>query len=122
MFNLLALYLLFWLIFSLAFFLFVRAFTEVTFADIPYLSGSFALSTFTGFMAFFLPAGLGAREGLLIFLLGAATGNTIAIVVSIGSRLWLIAADIFLFFIAVISKLFGEKAFKNSNLQPKKNI
>jgi len=99
---LLALYQAFWIILSLAFYFFVKAFTEIDFTQIGYLSGSFAISTFAGFMAFFLPAGLGAREGLLIYLLGFTTGNPLAILISIGSRLWLILTDSILFLIALL--------------------
>lgn len=105
----LTLYLLFWVVFSLAFFLFVRSFTEMSFKNILYLSGSFAISTFAGFMAFFLPAGLGAREGLLIYLLASLTGNILALVISVGSRIWLIIADIVFFLVASFSKLLAEK-------------
>lgn len=107
--SLLVLYLAYWIIFSLAFFLFVRAFTDIGFVSMPYISGAFAISSFAGFMAFFLPAGLVAREGLLIFLLGALTGNVTAIIISIGSRIWLIIADIVLFVAALVSQFFVQK-------------
>jgi hypothetical protein len=93
----------YWLIFSLAFFFFVRAFTDIHFTSITYISGSFAISTFAGFLAFFMPAGLGAREGVLIYLLSILTGNSLAIIISISSRIWIILGDIVWFFGAILS-------------------
>lgn len=101
--GILLLYLGYWVIFSIAFFLFVRAFTEIRFLDIFYLSGSFAISAFVGFMTFFLPAGIGAREGALVYLLGIITGDTAAAIISISSRIWIILGDIVLFLGAVIT-------------------
>lgn len=107
--SFLALYLLFWIVFSIAFFLFANTFTSIGIESISYISGSFAISTFAGFMAFFLPAGIGAREGLLIYLLGNLTGNILAIVISIGSRIWLILCDLFLFLAALIAQSLSGK-------------
>lgn len=97
----LSFYLLYWIIFSSAFLLFVKAFTDIRISDMFYLSGSFAISSFAGFMAFFIPAGLGAREGVLVLLLGVLIGNTVAVVISISSRIWIILCDILLFFAAL---------------------
>jgi len=103
MFGLLSLYLIYWIVIGIAFFFFVRAFTIVTLMDLPFLAGSFAISTFAGFLVFFLPSGLGAREGLLIYLLVVIMNNRLAIVISIGSRIWLILCDTILFFIALFA-------------------
>jgi len=101
--KLLAFYLLYWLIFSFGFFYFVKAFTEVSSTDLVYLSGAFAISAFAGFLAFFIPAGLGAREGLLIYLLASVTGNTMAIIISLASRLWIIVVDLLLWGTSALS-------------------
>jgi glycosyltransferase 2 family protein len=103
------LYLLVWLLFGIAFFLFIRAFTPIEFDKIIYISGVFAVSTFAGFMAFFLPAGLGAREGMIILLLTVLLGIVPTIVISIGSRIWMIIGDLVLFFIAIILSRFRSK-------------
>jgi len=115
--GLLFLYLIYWIIFSLAFFFFVRGFKDINISYIGYLSGSFAISTFAGFMAFFLPAGLGAREGLLFYLLGILLGNTLAIVISIGSRIWLILADALLFLAALSSNLYSRRQNRKSEIK-----
>jgi len=100
--GLLVLYLVYWLLFSFAFFLFVKSFTDAHASDIFYLSGSFAISALAGFLAFFIPAGLGAREGALVYLLSSLTGNTIAIIISVSSRIWIIIGDLVLFICALI--------------------
>lgn len=107
--GILLLYLQYWILFSLAFFLFAKAFTDVKIVNILFLSGSFAISSFAGFMAFFMPAGLGAREGVLIYLLGILTGNIMAIVISISSRIWIILGDIILFFAAMTTDYFVKR-------------
>jgi hypothetical protein len=105
----LLLYLGYWVIFSLAFFLFVKAFADIQFSNFLYISGSFAISAFAGFLAFFLPAGLGAREAVLIYMLGILTGNVTAIVISIGSRIWIITGDLILFCYALISTFINQR-------------
>lgn len=111
--GILLLYLCYWLIFSLAFFLFTKAFIDIHLINITYISGTFAISTFAGFLAFFLPAGLGAREGVLVYLLGILTGNTTAIIIAISSRIWIILGDIVLFIGAFLSGYSYKK--NNSN-------
>jgi len=99
---LLFLYVFTWALFGVAFFLFTNAFTTVPLDKIVYISGVFAVSTFAGFLAFFLPAGIGAREGMLIFLLTGILGTIPTLIISIGSRAWMILADLLLFLIALI--------------------
>jgi uncharacterized membrane protein YbhN (UPF0104 family) len=96
------LYLLVWLIYGFAFFFFTKAFSPVQINKIVYISGAYAVSTFAGFLAFFIPAGLGAREGMLIFLLTGTLGLVPAIIVSIGSRIWMIIGDVLFFIIALL--------------------
>jgi uncharacterized membrane protein YbhN (UPF0104 family) len=100
------LYLFDWLIFGFAFFLFAKAFSPIPIDKIIYISGAFAVSTFAGFMAFFLPAGLGAREGMLIFILTSILGFVPTIIVAIGSRIWMIVGDSLLFVAALILSRF----------------
>jgi len=116
--KILMIYLFDWLIFGVGFYFFVRSFTKIDFPNIGYISGTFAISTFAGFLAFFIPAGIGAREGLLILLLGNLTGNTFAIIISIGSRIWSIIADTLMFILALGSVLLfkGKKNFIEKQL------
>lgn len=101
--GILIMYLGYWIVFCIAFYLFIKAFTDIQLSDLFYISGSFTLSAFAGFIAFFLPAGIGAREGLLIYMLGLLTGNISAIVISISSRIWIITGDLILFCCSLIS-------------------
>ena len=108
-FGLLMMYICYWVVFSFAFFTFVNAFIEIHISFIFYLSGAYAISTFAGLLAFFLPAGLGAREGVLIYLLSNLHGNIIAIIISVSSRIWQILADLVLFFWALISDFVSKR-------------
>lgn len=97
-------YFLVWMTYGIAFYYFVNAFTPQNIDLLIYLAGTFAVSTFAGFMAFFLPAGIGAREGMLVFLLNSITGNAIALIIAVGSRIWMIFVDVVLFCIALLTK------------------
>ena len=55
-------------------------------ASLPLLIGSFAIAWLVGFFAFFLPAGLGAREGVFTFNLSLFLSGGIAGIVAILSR------------------------------------
>lgn len=107
--KILLLYFIYWIIITFAFFYFVKSFISVDFENIGYLSGAFALSTLAGFLAFFVPAGLGAREGMMIYLLGFTTGNFFAIIISVSSRIWIIIGDFVLFLIVLFSSVFNKK-------------
>lgn len=60
----------------------------------------FSLSTFAGFLAFFMPSGLGVREAALIFFLNPEVGEANAIIIAIASRLWLIFGDLISFLLS----------------------
>lgn len=91
----------YWLIAGTAFYFFIRAFYPLEIYYIFILSGIYAISFVAGFLAFFMPAGLGVREGSLTLLLSLFIPMPVAIGVSLLSRLWLIGAEliILLFFL-----------------------
>lgn len=100
-------YILVWVVYGIAFYFFINVFNKIAIDNFIMISGIFALSTFSGFLLFLLPAGIGAREGLLIILLGTILGNSPAIIISICSRLWMIFIDLILFFISLLFTLFS---------------
>ncbi len=72
--------------------------------DISIIAGfAFPLSTTFGILAFFLPAGLGVREGIMIGCL-VSIGIPIkdATTISILARLWFIIGELFIFFLAFL--------------------
>ena len=89
-----ALYVVNWTLFGVALFVFIRSFYDLDFNSILYLAGAFSLSSIVGILAVFAPSGLGVREGVLALFLAPVMPNSVALVVSVGSRLWLTVAEL----------------------------
>ena len=68
-------------------------------ASLPLLIGSFSLAWLVGFSAFFLPAGIGAREGVFTFNLSLFLSGGIAGVLAVTSRLLNVVIEVLLFFV-----------------------
>ncbi len=101
-FQLLTINIINWLIFGLAFMLMTNSFIEVSYEYFLLFAGAFSISSIAGMLAFFTPAGLGVREGVLVSLLLHEIPKTSATIISIFSRAWLIIAE-FIFFIIAFS-------------------
>jgi glycosyltransferase 2 family protein len=85
-----------WVMYGLAFQLFVRGILGDARGSLSEYVAAYALSYVIGYLAFFIPGGLGAREGMLVLTLEAlklATPQE-ALVISILSRLWLTALEV----------------------------
>ncbi len=87
-------YALSWLLFGLAFIFFVKSVTPVGWNLYISLTGAFAFSLTIGFMAVFVPGGLGVREGILVLLLSLYFPLPVATLLSIFSRLWISLVEI----------------------------
>jgi len=90
-----------WLLFGLAFLIFVKAMTQADFNMYPILTGAFAFSLNIGFLALFTPGGIGVREGILVFLLSSLFPLPVSTLISLLSRLWITAGELLCFLIAV---------------------
>jgi len=109
-------------IWGIAFFLLVRSLMPIALSNYFYLSFSFALSAFLGFISIVAPAGIGVREGTLIALLKTILSANIASVISIVSRIWMIVAEILLFLIVLTyDKLKNHTNFGNLLKESKTN-
>ncbi len=95
-------YIINWFIFGFALFLFVNSLYYFPIHNFFFLLGSLLLSAVIGYFAFFTPSGIGVREGVLTLCLKHSIPISIAGVISIASRLLLIAGDMLLFFIIFI--------------------
>lgn len=82
-----------WVLLGIAFFLFINSVYSIPTGHFMYIMGLLTLASFSGLIAIFTPAGLGVREGIMIFLLAAIIPKTVAGVISIGSRLLIVAAE-----------------------------
>ncbi|HYE90636.1 MAG TPA: lysylphosphatidylglycerol synthase domain-containing protein, partial [Terriglobales bacterium] len=91
---LLALSVVSWLLYGVAFWLFVAALVELPAAALLPLAGVNALSFLAGYVVFVVPAGLGVREAAMTTLLAEMIPVYVGVVVAALSRLWTIAAEL----------------------------
>jgi hypothetical protein len=89
-------YLVAWTVKGLAFFLLLSAFEPLPVSLLPKTVCFFALAWLLGFLSFFVPNGLGVREGVLVYLLVYKVGLNpgIASATSIVSRLLTFTAEL----------------------------
>lgn len=66
------------------------------------LTGAIIVSWLLGFMAFFMPGGLGVREASMAYILAPAWGNAFAVTMAIASRALFVVGDLCALMIAVI--------------------
>lgn len=83
-----------WLIFGVAFYLFINALYAVPPQYVIYLAGSISAASLLGILAVLAPAGLGVREGFLTLLLSQIMPAPVAAVVALGSRVWVTLAEL----------------------------
>ena len=90
-----------WLLYGLAFLIFVKSMAPASFHMYPTLTGAFAFSLNVGFLAVFTPGGIGVREGVLVFLLSSFFPLPVSTLISLLSRLWMTAGELLCFLVAV---------------------
>ncbi len=83
-----------WWIGGAGFHLFVCSIHPIDPGHLMFLSGALAGSSTLGLVALFAPAGLGVREGALVYLLSFLMPGPIAVVISILSRIWMTLIEI----------------------------
>jgi glycosyltransferase 2 family protein len=90
-----------WLLFGLAFLIFVKSMTQADFKTYPTLTGAYAFSLNIGFLAIFTPGGIGVREGVLVFLISSLFPLPVSTLISLLSRLWMTVGEVLCFLIAM---------------------
>lgn len=105
--NTLPSFILNWISWCAAFYFLIVGLTNTT---IPILAGtSFAMASTLAIIAIIAPGGLGIREGILAaVLIGFGIEKSVAISISVASRLWFLIGEIFIFTLAY----FLEKSFR----------
>ncbi len=99
--------LLFWLLWSAGFWFLM--FSMYDGIPLP-LSLAFPASMTYGFIVVFLPAGVGVREGILVsFLIAGGLTPEKGVTISVISRFWFVAGEVFLFLLAWTLKFSGDK-------------
>jgi uncharacterized membrane protein YbhN (UPF0104 family) len=86
-------YLFFWVLFGFVFVGFVAAAYPIVLEHWVPVGASVALGFFAGFVIFFVPGGIGVRESVLYLLLLPFMPASVSLIVSVASRLWLMAAE-----------------------------
>ena len=90
-----------WAIFGVAVYFLVNSFYNIDLSQTVILCGIFAISSIAGIFSFFVPAGLGVREGVLSYLLSMFIPISIAILISLVMRIWMTIGELFCFFVAL---------------------
>jgi uncharacterized membrane protein YbhN (UPF0104 family) len=72
----------------------LQSFYPVTLRELIIYSGIFAISGLLGFYSLITPGGLGVREGFQAYLMSMFMPVSIAIFISIFSRIWITLAEI----------------------------
>jgi uncharacterized membrane protein YbhN (UPF0104 family) len=83
-----------WVVGGVGFYLFVDSVYPVSPQYILFLTGALALSSTLGLIALFAPSGLGVREGALVYLLSFIMPGSVAVIISILSRIWMTFIEI----------------------------
>lgn len=93
---------------GISFYIFINSVSILKLTYLPFIIILINLSNLFGLFAFFVPAGIGAREGALIYFLKKIISFQVATMISIISRLWFIIAEFITLAIAYLYlKYFG---------------
>jgi len=93
-------YCLLWFFAGSAFFLLINSLTLLSVLRILDVTAIFAFSFVTGLLAVFVPAGLGVREGVMVYFLSNFLPVPTAILISFLARIWIILGNVVMAFIA----------------------
>ncbi len=90
-----------WGIFGIGVYFLVNSFYSIDFNQTVILCGIFAISVTSGILSFFVPAGLGVREGVQSYLLSFFLPVSMAILISLVMRVWIVLGELICFLIAL---------------------
>jgi len=83
-----------WIIGGIGFWIFVDSVFSISSQHILFLTGALAFSSILGLIAIFAPSGLGVREGALVYLLSYTMPGSVAVIISILTRIWMTLIEI----------------------------
>jgi uncharacterized membrane protein YbhN (UPF0104 family) len=83
-----------WVVAGVGFYFFVKSLHPVSLSHVLFLAGSLSFASLLGLMAVFAPMGLGVREGILVYFLSYLMPSSVAVVISILTRLWMTFIEI----------------------------
>jgi len=90
-----------WMIFGAAVYFLVNSFYHIDLSQTLILCGIFAISSILGILSFFVPAGLGVREGVQSYLLGMFIPLSAAFMISLVMRVWMTLGELMCFLVAL---------------------
>lgn len=79
-----------------------RASFDLPASTMPYMAGAFAAAAYMGLVAFFIPAGLGVREGVFVALVAPLTSLEDAIILALVTRLWVTVGELLPAMVAIV--------------------
>lgn len=97
-------YVAFWILFGAVFVCFVLSIISVPNNHWIQVGGSIALGFSVGFIVFFFPGGIGIREATIYLLLAPVITPPASALVSVGSRVWVIAGEVLALLLMLIIK------------------
>lgn len=111
--KIISLYIANWFIFGISFFIFIHSFYVIPPSFFLYITGSMALAGLVGLFAFFVPGGLGVKEGILTLALKEIIPTFFAGLISLSSRLWQTAGELVMFITVFLFDKGGKIRIKN---------
>ena len=88
-------YVIFWFFIGAAFVCFINAFYLLSLDQWFYAASVLSFSFCVGFIIIFVPGGIGVRESIIYILLVQIIPSQQATLIAIGSRIWIMAAELF---------------------------
>ena len=79
---------------GLAYFFFARGLSPIPWSAAPLMISAFVGAWLIGYLAIFVPTGIGVREGALVLLLGPTFPFGLASVSGYGYRVWIAIRDL----------------------------
>ena len=95
-------YIIYWIVSGVAFYFFMQSFYPMEINIVPIMIGIYSASFAAGYIAFLAPAGLGVREGSLIFLLSFFIPTPVAVGIAILSRLWIMGVELLILIVFLL--------------------
>jgi uncharacterized membrane protein YbhN (UPF0104 family) len=83
-----------WAVAGVGFYFFVKSLYPISSSHVLFLAGSLSFASLLGLIAIFAPIGLGVREGILVYFLSYLMPSSVAVVISILTRLWMTFIEI----------------------------
>jgi len=98
-----------WIFVCTGVFIFMASIVEINPNVLPEIFGIWSISIVTGLVAVGVPQGIGIRESIMIFLLSLLIGFASATLISVSSRVWLLACDLLSYLLWLLIRLIRNK-------------